>query len=43
MPSVDVEVETLPGVFLGHKNVPVAGGRRLHSRWQVPTDRVGAT
>ena len=33
---LDVEVETLPGVFLGHRHVPV-GSRRLHSAGATPT------
>ena len=35
----DVEVETLPGVVLGHKNIPVELGRLLRAGRQVPAAR----
>ena len=38
----EIEVETLPGVFLGHKHLPVECGRRLCPRRPLPADRVGA-
>ena len=38
----DVEVETLPGVILGHKNIPVQLGRLLRARRQLPDGRLGA-
>ena len=33
---LDVEVETMPGVILGHKNIPVQSVGCLRSGWQVP-------
>jgi sulfopropanediol 3-dehydrogenase len=37
----DVEVETMPGVILGHKNMPGQRRRLLCARRQVPADRLG--
>ena len=38
----DLEVETLPGVILGHKNIPVNADRLLRPRRQISDGRVGA-
>ena len=38
----DFEVETLPGVLLGQRNIPVARGRRLRAGRPLPADRLGA-
>ena len=38
----DIEIETLPGVRLGHRHVPGPGRRLLHPGRQVPADRVRA-
>ena len=38
----DVEVETLPGVVLGHKNIPVEQRRLLRAGRQVSAGRLGA-
>ena len=38
----DIEVETLPGVILGHKQHPGAVGRLLRAGRQVPDGRLGA-
>ena len=38
----DLEVETLPGVILGHKNIPVNVDRLLRARRQISDGRVGA-
>ena len=38
----DLEVETLPGVVLGHKNIPVESGRLLRAGRQISDGRLGA-
>lgn len=37
----DVEVETLPGVVLGHRNIPVKFGGLLHSGREVSSSGIG--
>ncbi len=38
----DFEIETLPGVFLGQRNIPVGASGRVRARRPVSADRLGA-